>query len=170
MRVPASVVVTPSRMSPSAIVRRRLRVEEGEHPCRRPGVGHELRHALAAVQGPRAAAELLPRRPEDRVVHAGRHADRLARHLAVSADAPLVDLPRLPGPQALPQLLLEARGVGRHAERLAGESTDRLVVLPAALALEGQGEDHVGAEGPHDAHDVAERLLGGPTSRASPRR
>ena len=83
-------------------------------------------------------------------------------HLAVAADPALVDLPRLPGPQALAQLLREARRVGRRPEGLAGEPPHRLVVLAAALALEGQGEDHVGAEGPDDAHDVAERLLAAP--------
>ena len=149
-------------MSASAAVDRRLRVEEAEDALRRPGVGHELPRPLAAVHRPRAAAELLPRHPEHGVVDAGRHADRRAGHLAVAADPALVDLARLPRPQALAELLREARRVGGRAERLAGEPAHRLVVLAAALALEGQGEDHVGAEGADDAHDVAERLLAAP--------
>ncbi len=141
---------------------RRLRVEEAEHPLRRTGVGPELSRPLAAVHRPRAGAELLPRHPEQRVVDAGGHADRRARHLPVAPDPALVDLPRLPRPQALAQLLREPRRVGRRPEGLAGEPPHRLVVLAAALALERQGEDHVGAEGADDAHDVAERLLAAP--------
>ena len=141
---------------------RRLRVEQAEHPFRRTGVGPELSRPLAAVHRPRADAQLLPRHPEHRVVDAGRYADRRARHLAVAPDPALVDLPRLPRPQALAQLLREPCRVGRRPEGLAGEPPHRLVVLAAALALEGQGEDHVGAEGADDAHDVAERLLAAP--------
>ena len=84
------------------------------------------------------------------------------RHLAVAPDPALVDLPRLPGPESLAELLREARRVGGGAEGLPRETPDRLVVLPPALPLEGEREDHVGPEGPHDADDVTERLLAPP--------
>ncbi len=139
-----------------------VRVEEAERPRGRTGVRHDLPDPLAPVQGPGTGAELLPRHPEDRVVDAGRHVDGRARHLPVATDAPLVDLPGLPGPQSLLELPGEPRRVRGGAERLAREPPHRLVVLPPALALEGQGEDHVGAEGADDAHDVPERLLATP--------
>ncbi len=140
----------------------RFRVEETERPRGRAGIRHDLPGSLAPVQGSRAGAELLPRHPEDRVVDAGRHVHGRARHRPVAADAPLVDLPGLPGPQSLLELPGEPRRESGGAERLAREPPHRLVVLPPALALEGQGEDHVGAEGADDPHDVPERLLATP--------
>ena len=108
---------------------------------------------------PCAAAELVPRHPQHGVVDAGRHADRRARHVAVAADAAPVDLAGLPRPQALADLLGKAGRVDRGSERLEGEPTHRLVVLASPSALEGEGEDHVGAKSADDAHHVAERLL-----------
>ena len=82
--------------------------------------------------------------------------------LRETADAARVQLPRLPGAQPLALLFREASRVGRRAERLAREAGHGLVVLAAARALERQGEDDVGSERAHDAHDVSERLLVAP--------
>ena len=160
---PASDVSIPSRTSargpPGASARRRA-------ACRRPPRDRgrrELAGALAAVHRPRAAAELLPRHAQQRIVDAGRHADRRAARPRVdAADPARVDLPRLPRSQA-PDGAARGSAPGRPRRgRPRGRAGRPRVVLPAARPLERQRQDDVRPERAHDAHDVAERVLAAP--------
>jgi hypothetical protein len=126
--------------------------------------GLELRRALGAMRGPGQAAELLPRQPEERIVCPGLHHDgrRAGQRFGVAAHAALVQLARLPGPQPRRQMLWKAPGIRGRTEGLARQPRRRLMVLPAAAGLEGQGQDDVRAEGPDHLHHVPERLLVAP--------
>ena len=144
---------------------RGLRVEQRVDALGGAGIGAELRRHLAAVHRAGTAAELLPGHAEQRVVDTGRDVDRArlaGAALHAATDAAEVDLPRLPGPQAFAQLLREAPRVGRRPEGVGRQSARGLVVLAAAVSGERQRQHHVGTEGPHDAHDVAERVVVAP--------
>ena len=139
-------------------------VDQVVHPLPRAGIRLELARALAPVGGTGDAAHLLPRHAEQGVVDARlhRHGRRPGDRVPATAHAALVHLAGLPRRQAARELLGKARGIGRGPERLHRQARRGLVMLAATLRLQGQRQDHVGLEGAHALHHVAERLVVAP--------
>ena len=97
----------------------------------------QLRHALRLVIAARAAADLGVRLAQERVVRAcvdrGQLRTRGRRRLAGEPEAAgVVELLRLPGPQAFADLFGESGGIAGREKGLPRDDGGGLMVLPAA--------------------------------------
>ena len=124
----------------------------------------ELAEALALVHRTCFAADLGVSLAEQRVVDVGIDGHQLHAWigwgLAAEAVAPdPVDLPRLPGAQALRHLLRIARRVAGRAERVEAETRGRLMVLAAPSAVGAHREHHVRPRRANQADVIAKDLV-----------
>ena len=128
----------------------------------------QLRHPLALVHRAPFRADLAVGASEERVVDVAvdRDEPRSRRRLLLAGKeavvAHAVDLARLPGPEALLELLGEAGRIAGEAECVGGEARRRLVVLAATRPVGLHREHDVWPRHAHEADEVADRLLAAP--------